>query len=73
MYFYFFFFQIIIVLILNRIELVKEKDLALQEKNKLKEIIKKYENDFLLKNGRALQKDDREYYKDDFEKYKVIN
>ena len=56
---------------MNRIELVKEKDLALQEKNKLKEIIKKYENDFLIKNGRALQKDDREYYKDDFEKYKV--
>lgn len=45
--------------------------MSIQEKNRLKEIIKKHENDFMQINGRALQKDDREYYKDDFEKYKV--
>ena len=51
---------------------MKEKDLALQEKVKLKEIIKKFDSDFFQINGRTLQKDDREFYKDEFEKYKVF-
>ena len=54
-----------------RNELIKERDSTLQDKNKLKDIIKKHESDFLQINGRPLQKDDREFYKDDFEKYKV--
>ena len=55
----------------SRNELLIEKDQALQEKAKLKDIIKRHESDFMQINGRALQKEDREFYKDDYEKYKV--
>jgi hypothetical protein len=43
----------------------------LQEKTKLKEIIKKCESEFIKSNGRPLTKEDREFHKEDFEKYKV--
>lgn len=54
-------------------ELNKEKEMALLEKSKLKDTIKKYESEFTKATGRALSKEDREYHKDDFEKYKVAN
>lgn len=47
--------------------------MALLEKSKLKDTIKKYESEFTKATGRALSKEDREYHKDDFEKYKVAN
>jgi len=43
----------------------------LQEKLKLKDLIKKYESEFVKINGRTLSKEDREFHKEDFEKYKV--
>lgn len=57
---------------LNLMELNKEKDMALLEKSKLKDTIKKYESEFTKATGRALSKEDREYHKDDFEKYKFL-
>jgi hypothetical protein len=41
------------------------------EKTKLKDLIKKYETDFIKTTGRQLSKEDREYHKEDFERYKV--
>ena len=55
-----------------RNELLREKDQSLLEKAKLKELIKKYEYEFIKSTGRKLTKDDREYHKDDFEKYKIV-
>jgi hypothetical protein len=49
----------------------KEKESSLLEKGKLKDVIKKYENDFNKATGRNLSKEDRDYHKEDFEKYKV--
>ncbi len=43
----------------------------MQEKLKLKDLIKKYESEFVKINGRTLSKEDREFHKEDFEKYKV--
>ncbi len=56
---------------LLRSELIKERDQSLLEKTKLKEIIKKYEIEFIKQSGRPLSKEDREFHKDDFERYKV--
>jgi hypothetical protein len=50
----------------------KEKEIALHEKAKLKETIKKYESEFAKANNRSLNKEDREFHKEDFEKYKVF-
>lgn len=56
----------------NLSELMKEKDVTLQEKTNLKDKIKNFENDFMKKMGRTLGKEDRELHKDDFDRYKVI-
>ena len=56
-----------------RAELNKEKEISLLEKTKLKDMIKKYETDFIKATGRQLSKEDREYHKEDFERYKVNN
>jgi hypothetical protein len=56
-----------------RAELNKEKEISLLEKTKLKDLIKKYETDFIKATGRQLTKEDREYHKEDFERYKVNN
>ena len=56
-----------------RAELNKEKEISLVEKTKLKDLIKKYETDFIKATGRQLSKEDREYHKEDFERYKVNN
>ena len=53
-------------------ELIKEKENAHLDKNKLKDQIKKCEADFQKAAGRALTKEDREYHKEDFERYKLL-
>lgn len=53
-------------------ELVKEREISIIEKTKLKDLIKKYEIEFAKQTGRALSKEDREYHKDEFERYKVL-
>jgi hypothetical protein len=60
-----------LILLFKRAELTKEKEASLQEKLKLKDLIKKYESEFVKINGRTLSKEDREFHKEDFEKYKV--
>lgn len=52
---------------------MKERDQSLLEKTKLKDIIKKYEAEFVKQTGRQLTKEDREFHKDEFERYKVCS
>ncbi len=52
--------------------MLREKDQSLLEKAKLKDLIKKYEVEFVKTTGRQLSKEDREYHKEDFEKYKIV-
>ena len=54
-----------------RPDLMKEREVSLLEKSKLKDLIKKYEIEFTKQTGRALTKEDREFHKDEFERYKV--
>ena len=57
----------------------KEKDLTIQEKMRLKDVIKKFEMDSNGTNKntvngskhRQISRDDRESHKEDFERYKV--
>jgi hypothetical protein len=51
--------------------LLKEKELSLQEKNRLKDVIKKIEADFYKVKGRIITKEDKEYHREEAEKYKV--
>lgn len=57
---------------LNWSELLKEKEMVLQEKNKLKDKIKNFEVEFTKQTGRPLTKEDRDLHKEDFERYKVL-
>ena len=54
-----------------RPDLMKEREVSLLEKSKLKDLIKKYEIEFTKQTGRSLTKEDREFHKDEFERYKV--
>lgn len=57
---------------LNLHELLSEKEMSVQEKAKLKDKIKNFENDFVKQTGRSLAKEDREFHKEDFERYKYL-
>ena len=56
----------------KRSELLAEKDIAQQEKAKIKEKIKTFETEFTKQTGRPLAKEDREFHKEDFERYKIL-
>ena len=46
--------------------------MAILEKTKLKDLIKKHEIEFVKSTGRMLTKEDREFHKEDFEQYKIL-
>ncbi|KAF4084416.1 hypothetical protein AMELA_G00128290 [Ameiurus melas] len=58
--------------LLNRVELLRQLEQTRMEKRQLRTLLKEYEKNFLLKNGRRAQREDRLVMAEEYDRYNVL-
>ncbi|KAK3538120.1 hypothetical protein QTP70_030160 [Hemibagrus guttatus] len=58
--------------LVNRVELLRQLKQTRMEKRQLRTILKEYEKNFLIKNGRSAQREDRLVMEEEYERYDAL-